>query len=336
MAYTGTVKSFNPHKGWGFIECPALGTDAFVIKSELNGFAVKKGDQVSFNATDGTKGKQATDIKVTSSADGSQSFFGEVKTWNDMKGFGFLNSSATDQVFGKDVFALRSEFKDGMVFQGAQVIFKASVGELGPVASEVQVLNGGSGFQSFGGGAWTASAWSPAAAWATGWGAGAMGSWGKGGPQGWGKTPSEREVYFGSLKAINEEKGWGHIACEAMQKLYGKDIFVMKTGLENIAAAPGQMLSFNVAQGPKGPHAINLKPFDNQAAGMVFSGQVKSYNETKGWGFIESPQSQEIFNTDIFVHQRGLTDGQLATGTKVQFTVDITGGRASAKDVKVC
>ena len=39
--------------------------------------------------------------EVTSPKDG-QLFFGEVKSFNQMKGFGFLSSPASDNMFGKD------------------------------------------------------------------------------------------------------------------------------------------------------------------------------------------------------------------------------------------
>jgi len=312
--HTGTVKSFNPHKGWGFVECPGLGSDAFILKSELNGFAVQKGDEVSFTVTTGAKGLQATNIVLNKAS--PDTFFGEIKTWNSAKGFGFLASPATQQIFGKDVFALQGEFRNGFGALGLQVMFKAAPSERGPVASDVQVIG--------------ADAWLPAAA-TQGWDSLPHAMWG--GSTSWVKTPSEEEVYFGTIKAVNQEKGWGHISCEAMTRLIGKDIFVMKTSLDEANVHVGQAVSFTVAQGAKGPHATNIQAFDTQMASLVFTGTVRSFNDTKGWGFIDSPEAKAVFRSDIFLHKRELGGKTVATGDKVQFTVDMSQGRASASNI---
>lgn len=364
QTYTGVVKSFNPHKGWGFVECGPLGADAFVLKSELNGFAVTKGDQLKFTVTNGPKGLQAMNITVATP--GHEKFFGEIKTWNAAKGYGFLTSPACTAIFGKDVFALGGEFRSGYGAQGMQVMFKAAMSDRGPVASDIQVLGfdsemaGGKGqqwgpgysgnqgyfqassFAPFGGKGWQGMAM-PAMG-GMGW-HGGKGGFGKGG---WGsdtgnwasagtgssKPSGEAVVYYGTLRGMNVEKGWGHIACEAMTKMLGRDIFVMKTNLEAATPlAPGDSVSFNIEQGPKGPHATNIQPFDTQSAAMVFHGTVKSFNDTKGWGFIESAEAKKVFRSDFFVHKREMGGKTPNSGDQVQFSVDISQGRASAKNV---
>lgn len=359
VQHVGIIKSFNPTKGWGFVDCPEAGADAFVLKHDLNGYAVKKGDQISFTVSTGPKGPQANNIKVlTVAPDGSRSFFGEVKSFNPAKGFGFLSSPACQEQFdGKDVFVLRENFEGGIVVQGAQVVFKAKMAERGPIASEVRLLGvetslqqGGWGAPMMGGkgGAFGAAqgkgGWgAPAQAWGAGYAAqgaswnapGGKGgdSWGQGGGD-WRKDPQENETFFGTLKNMNEEKGFGFIACDAVNKMYGKDLFVMKDALDSAPPVhPGQLVSFNVAQGQKGPHAINIQPFSEQSAGMVFTGEVKSFNDTKGWGFISSAQADPIFHSDIFLHKRDLNGKTVRPGDQIQFTVDISGGRASARTI---
>jgi CspA family cold shock protein len=62
----GTVKWFNDPKGFGFITPDSGGEDLFAHFSaiSMNGFkSLKEGQRVSFEVTQGPKGKQASDIK---------------------------------------------------------------------------------------------------------------------------------------------------------------------------------------------------------------------------------------------------------------------------------
>lgn len=178
--HVGIVKSFNPSKGWGFIECEQTklmyGSDVFLLKGELQGFGVSKGDHISFSVKQGQKGIQATGIKVignpNSNGEQGPTFFGEIKTFNAQKGFGFISCPASEQIFGKDIFVMKSELPGGMVGQGTQVQFKAKLDERGPVATDVSVIGMGASAQ------WNAG-WPQ-------WGAGTpQGVWGSWGPP-WG------------------------------------------------------------------------------------------------------------------------------------------------------
>lgn len=350
----GTIKSFNPQKGWGFIECEQTkqiyGQDVFLLKADLHGFGVSKGDQVTFTVKQSPKGIQAADVKVLVSPE-SQLFYGEVKAYNPQKGFGFISGPASEQLFGKDVFVMKSELSGAgaLIGPGTQVQFKAKMGERGPVATEVQVLLAPALQAPTWPVPWPASIapWlgagcgGPAAAAAllgqpalAPFAAQLGGSWAAGAVlPGAVKAPSENEVFFGVLKKVNAEKGWGHITSEAMQKIYGKDIFVLRSSFETVQVYPGQQVCFSVSQGPKGPHATNIRPFNAVAADTVFTGVVKSFNDTKGWGFIESPMAKAVFMTDIFLHKKDLGGVVPRPGDQLQFKVDVAGGRAAAKNV---
>jgi CspA family cold shock protein len=64
---TGTVKWFNDAKGYGFITPDDGGEDLFAHFSAINmqGFkTLKEGQKVSFEVTQGPKGKQASNIQA--------------------------------------------------------------------------------------------------------------------------------------------------------------------------------------------------------------------------------------------------------------------------------
>lgn len=64
---TGTVKWFNPAKGYGFITEDRTGDDVFVHYSAIkaDGFkTLQAGQKVSFSITSNEKGSLAADVKV--------------------------------------------------------------------------------------------------------------------------------------------------------------------------------------------------------------------------------------------------------------------------------
>ena len=63
---SGTVKWFNPDKGFGFIESPGI-DDVFVHASALPyGESLGEGDTVEFGIEQGPRGTNATDIVIVS------------------------------------------------------------------------------------------------------------------------------------------------------------------------------------------------------------------------------------------------------------------------------
>merc|ERR1712032_524019 len=128
---------------------------------------------------------------------------------------------------------------------------------------------------------------------------------------------------------FNAEKGWGFIQCEATKALYGKDVFVMRSVLKDEAVAEGTLVSFTVTMGAKGPQAaeLNILPAgaigSNGRPGTTLNGTIKSFDDQKGFGFIESNEIRNIFGKDIFIHKRELSDQTPSVGDSIQFSVEM-------------
>jgi len=183
MSVGGVVTSYNPHKGWGFIECN--GQDVFVNKKECGGFCLAKGMQVEFGLAQGEKGSHATGVRCLVSAEDAL-YHGEIKSFNMNKGYGFIGCDAFP---GQDVFVLKSAIYGGFAPQGGLCKFKVTMEEKGPAAADVQLLGAASeGYKGFGKGMW---GFGKGDMWGKGFGKGK----GKGGP----RVDPSLKVWIGGL-----------------------------------------------------------------------------------------------------------------------------------------
>jgi len=180
MSIRGVVTSYNPHKGWGFIDCN--GQDVFVNKRECGGFCLAKGVQVEFVIAQGEKGSHATGVRVLGAPEDAL-YHGEIKSFNMNKGYGFIGCEAFP---GQDVFVLKSAVYGGFVSEGALCKFKVTMEEKGPAAADVQLL-GAADMKGYGKGAM----WGFPPMWGKGFGKGK----GKGGP----RVDPSLKVWIGGL-----------------------------------------------------------------------------------------------------------------------------------------
>lgn len=142
----GTVRWFDPERGFGFL-APADGSaDLFVHVSEIVGDGgtrlLREGQAVEFDVGEGDRGPQALGVRVTGdvAADAALGVLGTVKWYEPAKGYGF----ALPDGGGSEVFVHSSAIvTGGVVTAGQRVAFLVGEGERGPQAEHVVPLGVG-------------------------------------------------------------------------------------------------------------------------------------------------------------------------------------------------
>lgn len=171
---TGTVKWYDPDKGFGFVAREDGGNDLFLHHSVVGLEGLAEGDRIAFSIGYGLKGERAEDIRVversgkparvrTPRESGDNGSYGAarsssaprggygrgatqdpstlpqlegmVRRFDAERGFGFISSA--DSV--EDVFFHSSVVAGGDVQQGDTVEFRLGQGQKGPRALDVRV-----------------------------------------------------------------------------------------------------------------------------------------------------------------------------------------------------
>lgn len=334
QTYQGWIKSFNHMKGWGFIESEQItalfGKDIMVTREQLLNGQAEAGQAVSFSCGEGRTGPIATNVQIVDPRyvqqlaqqgmghmmpmvpmypqqggvrgtihGGGQTLQGWIKSFNPVKGWGFISSEQTQALYGKDIMVRKEDLPGGHAEANQTVSFVVMEGRTGPIATKVQIFDergraGGMFPPKF------------------------QGMDGRNGP------------YKGSIKSFNEVKGYGFILCEQTHLRFHKDIMVRKDELPDGSVDVGQVVSFTVAEGRTGPVAANVQLLDadgkspqyEASADTEYHGSIKSFNKVKGWGFVQCEDTFAIFKKDIMVRKDELADieGAMA-GVAVTFSV---------------
>lgn len=148
----GIIKSFEEAQGYGFIKSPqataAYNRDVFLHRKQLKKF--KAGDTVQFRVKLSRDGlPQAMKLRETDQVVAlepeapeepkpkeKETYIGEIKSFNVMNGFGFIQNATLKEKYGRDVFLHESQF-EGMKI-GDRVSFTLQVKDGKPQALDVK------------------------------------------------------------------------------------------------------------------------------------------------------------------------------------------------------
>lgn len=303
----GTVRWFDPERGFGFLAPPDGAADVFVHASEIVGDGatrlLREGQAVEFEVGEGDRGPQARGVRVTGevAADAAIGVLGTVKWYEPAKGYGFASPDGG----GSEIFVHSSAIATGGVVRaGQRVAFLVGEGERGPQAEHVIPLGAGAGESLAGDGA--------------------------------GESPAG-DGADGTVSWYDEGKGFGFVSPDSG----GPDVFVhvraLADGLTELTE--GDRVAYEVVQGDRGPQARDLRLVQAAAperartpsaavgparatapASPVRPGEgvVARYDAERGFGFI----TPDAGGADLFVHISVLGgDEPLQKGERVRYKV---------------
>jgi CspA family cold shock protein len=140
----GTVRWFDPERGFGFLAPEDGSGDLFVHASEIVGDTslLREGQAVEFDVGEGDRGPQARGVRITGAvaADATLGVLGTVKWYEPAKGYGFASPDGG----GPEVFVHSSAIvTGGVITAGQRVAFLVGEGERGPQAEHVVPLAAG-------------------------------------------------------------------------------------------------------------------------------------------------------------------------------------------------
>ncbi|MCW2680291.1 MAG: cold-shock DNA-binding domain protein [Frankiales bacterium] len=295
----GSVRWFDPERGFGFLAPEDGSADLFVHVSEIVADSggtrlLREGQAVEFEVGQGDRGPQARGVRVTGdmAAGAALGVLGTVKWYEPAKGYGF----ATPDGGTSEVFLHSSAIvTGGVVTAGQRVAFLVGEGEgeHGPQAEHVVPL-----------------------------GAAAV-------------QDAADDGADGTVSWYDEGKGFGFIAPDDG----GQDVFVQVRALADGLTwlEEGDRVVYEVVQGDKGPQARDLQlvrgagttaapaaaaatahPKGRSAPARPGEGVVARYDAERGFGFI----TPDAGGADLFVHMSVLVDAEpLQKGERVRYGI---------------
>jgi CspA family cold shock protein len=293
----GTVRWFDPERGFGFLAPEDGRADLFVHVSEIVAEGttrlLREGQLVEFEVGEGERGPQARSVRVTGDvAPGTAvGVLGSVKWYEPAKGYGF----ATPDGGGPEVFVHSSAIvTGGVVAAGQRVAFMVGEGERGPQAEHVIPLGADAGLPAPADGADGTVSW-----YDEGKGFGLI------------TADSGGADVFVHVRALAEGLTWlaegDRVAYDVVQGEKGpqaRDLHLVHSAVAEDAPAPSA---------PTGP---------GRGAGDVPArageGVVARYDAERGFGFI----TPDAGGADLFVHVSVVSGVEpLQEGERVRYGV---------------
>jgi len=238
-------------------------------------------------------------------------YYGTVKSFNARKGWGFLECTETQQIYGKDILVQKAELP-AQAFPGDSVSFSVTQGKNGVIAVSVQLLDK-DGFTPVASGSYTGSVKSFSH------------------QSGWGFVEcAETQQMYGKDIMILEKELNGQpvspgdtMSFSVMQGRKGP----LATNIQVLTSGGGHVGNVGLqgaigAMRPKAPvQVVSAGKRAREEADGCFVGTIKSFNTQRGWGFIECAETQSIYGKDIMVLKEELGPWGGAPGMQVSFTV---------------
>jgi len=156
--------------------------------------------------------------------------------------------------------------------------------------------------------------------------------------------------FLGVIRSYDEDKGYGFVASDQL-KAQGvtEDAYVHKHYLADFKT--GSEVRFTAfldgrngrprakdlkdATGQVGQQAAAVANRGDQAILGTFVGQIKSYNTTKGFGFISCPALNSQGHTgDVYLHAKHAQSSPYGVGDSVSFTAYLHQGRLQGRDLQ--
>lgn len=301
---TGVVRSYNGSKGFGFITGQGAYSDVMFSRNELPEDAREvrgkflESRQVTFDAKIGADGRAKATLVQIPLAEGV--FLpGQIKSYSEKNGYGFLSSSSLPQ---DDIRFSKSDFPPlafGVSLKGALVIFqwlRTADQKLRVSKIQFQTAKIAEKYKDV----------SPERY--------------MGNPAPMGLPTLGTETLVGTVKSFSERNGYGFLSVPGQVV----DIMFGRTDVPGGKISPGITVQFLLALTPNGRvRAKQLTPIQGKGAarleasegyagksgygamlraiaaiptGQRLVGMVKSYNATKGFGFISSSSA----SSDVF------------------------------------
>lgn len=296
MSSSGVVKSFSDEKGWGFLKCDGIDTDVFLHVKECQDGRPNAGDQVIFDLVEDGKRQGMQAINVTGCTGSVERAKGKgkgkgnrdpsktsamVKSFDDVKGWGFIDHN------GVDVFVHVKECLDGRPAAGDWLSFDLADDLKRPGQLQAKNVTGcsnqGGGKGGMGGGM------APMVP-----GGMAPGGCGKG----------HGKMMAGQIIQVVDDGYGGCYGIVPLGDSYGG-------GFAKGGCPKGGYGKAPPSSRPKGKA---------KGGGRGRTGQVKNFNDAKGWGFIDFQGS------DVFLHVKDC-DGRPQIGDVVTFDTEADGAR---------